>query len=146
VEGVRSLLEPSLAGRGVILAVDLSPDLPHLLIGAQALETVLMNLVLNAADAMPGGGRIRIIAAPVPGTQRVELVVADEGPGIPPDLRDRIFEPFYSTKSAQRGMGLGLALVRSMVERVGGTIRAEGDSAMGGYLHVILPAVPAEVA
>lgn len=144
VEGVRSLLEPSLAGRGVILAVDLSPDLPHLLIGAQALETVLMNLVLNAADAMPGGGHIRVTAAPVPGTQRVELLVADEGPGIPPGLRDRIFEPFFSTKSAQRGMGLGLALVRSMVERVGGTIRAEGDSETGGHLHVVLPAVPVE--
>lgn len=141
---IQGLLEQTLAGRGVTLRCTIPPTVPPIMIGESALETVLINLVTNGADAMPHGGIVTVSARETPGSAVVEVVVADEGDGIPPDLRDRIFEPFFSTKSAHRGMGLGLALCRSIVERVGGTIRAEGTRDTGGRIILQLPSAGTE--
>jgi signal transduction histidine kinase len=90
-------------------------------------EQVMMNLVLNARDALPGGGTIRISVEASP--QQISLQVADNGVGMDAETRQRIFEPFFSTKG-DRGSGLGLAIVFGAVRHAGGSI--EVDSRVGG--------------
>ncbi len=107
---------------------------------ARQLAIVLGNLVGNAAEAMPGGGRLVVRAVAREG--RVELTVTDSGPGIDHDFLYRVFEPFYTTKT--RGMGLGLAMCRAIVENHGGEIRAERHSGSGARLTILLPGVGAE--
>jgi signal transduction histidine kinase len=104
---------------------------------ARQLAIVLGNLVGNAAEAMPHGGRLVVQAVAREG--RVELTVSDSGPGIDHDFLYRIFEPFYTTKT--RGMGLGLAMCRAIVENHGGEIRAERHGGPGARLTVSLPGV-----
>lgn len=101
------------------------------------LRQVLFNLLNNALEALREGGVIEVRVRPVRGM--VEITVADDGPGIPPQDRERVFVPFYSTKAS--GTGLGLALARKFVEEAGGTIRCE-DSPMrrGCCFRILLPA------
>jgi two-component system cell cycle sensor histidine kinase/response regulator CckA len=115
------------------------------------LERVLLNLVLNARDAMPAGGRIRVsvsgqAALHDPGTPRLyaRIEVRDEGRGIPPDQVERIFEPFYTTKPAGQGTGLGLAVVKQVVDRAGGFVRVESTPGKGTAVQVFLPRVTAD--
>jgi len=105
------------------------------------LEQVLMNLLVNARDAMPGGGRITISTRDEGG--RVVLEVTDEGCGIAPSVRDRIFEPYVTTKSSlEGGTGLGLATAWGIVENHGGTIVALDAEPRGTTMRVSLPAAP----
>ena len=104
-----------------------------------ALRDTFMNLVLNAVDAMPNGGDIRLRAQRVGG--RVLVTVADSGVGMPPEVRDRIFEPFYSTKG-ERGTGLGLAMVFGIVRRHGGQISVESHQGSGTTFLLNFPAAP----
>jgi signal transduction histidine kinase len=108
------------------------------------LERALVNLVLNARDAMPGGGTIRIAVGPAGepgGPVAVRLEISDSGPGIDPALRDRIFEPFVSTKRAGSGNGLGLAVVKQVVDRAGGTIAVNSEPGRGTTFRIDLPRV-----
>lgn len=117
------------------------------------LDQVLLNLVLNARDAMPEGGEIRIttretfVSAPrsvvlgevlQPGAY-AELTVTDSGIGILPDLRDRIFEPFFTTKPVGHGTGLGLAMVHGIVRQSGGFIEVESAPGKGTTMRLLLP-------
>ena len=113
------------------------------------LQQVLMNLCLNARDAMPDGGRLRVWAETVadPGDSTapwVRLAVADDGCGIPDEVKSRIFEPFFSTK--ERGTGLGLAVVRQIVEGGGGRVEVQSEPGRGSRFEVWLPTQPAAVA
>jgi len=117
------------------------------------LQQVLLNLVLNARDAMPEGGRLRIGLAPVVdeegeiGVGWVRLQVQDTGVGIPDALRDRVFEPFFTTKPRDRGTGLGLAVVAAVVEDHRGRIRVDSEPGGGTRFTIELQGlgpVPAE--
>ncbi|HRP23373.1 MAG TPA: PAS domain-containing protein [Thauera sp.] len=117
------------------------------------LEQVLMNLCINARDAVEGRGRIRIgVEAAPPGEAvcascrasmvtdgQVALVVADDGPGIPPDTLERMFEPFFSTKPVGKGSGMGLATVHGIVHEHGGHILIDTAAAAGTRFRVLLP-------
>jgi two-component system cell cycle sensor histidine kinase/response regulator CckA len=128
----------------------LPPEVPkRVLVDVTQLHQVLMNLVVNAVQAMPSGGRVQISAAEVKlddanvGQEQagayVRFVVEDSGPGVPVELRSRIFEPYYSTKLPEHGSGLGLSVVRGIVEQHQGHIRV-GDGALGGArFEVYLP-------
>ncbi len=110
-------------------------------------EQVLLNLVINAADAMPEGGRLAIQTG-CRAAGSVWFSVADTGCGIPAAIRDKVCEPFFTTKPSGRGTGLGLAVVRDIVERFGGRIRFESEEGRGTEVVVDLPragsgAVPA---
>jgi signal transduction histidine kinase len=134
----------------VLAARELPPDMTVELEGvescppvrgdARQLAIVLGNLVGNAVEAMAGGGRLVVQA--VAREARVELTVADNGPGIDDEFLHRVFEPFYTTKT--RGMGLGLAMCRAIVENHGGAIRAERHDGAGARLTISLPGVTAE--
>ncbi len=114
---------------------------------AGQLEQVLINLVINARDAMPEGGVITISTADVPGpvaagigAREVAIVVQDSGSGIVPELLERIFDPFFTTKPVGQGSGLGLAVVRGIVEQSGGRITAASTPGAGAHFEVRLPA------
>jgi len=131
----------------------LDADVPCVLVDPLHLEQVLMNLCINARDAMQGKGRIRltlgeahcdgdICAAchqPVTGSF-VELAVADTGPGIPPAVVERMFEPFYSTKEVGKGSGMGLAMVHGIVHDYGGHIQVRTAAGDGAEVRLWLPA------
>ncbi len=103
------------------------------------MRQVLRNLVQNAVEAMPDGGHVRLAVAPSPtARESVELVVSDTGIGIPPEHRDRIFDPFFTLKA--RGHGLGLALVRKIVTAHGGDISVHGAPEGGTVFRVTVPA------
>ncbi len=104
------------------------------------LEQVVLNLTLNAQDAMSEGGRLTVRTTQVDGAAR--LVVEDSGHGIPDAILDRVFEPFFTTKPASTGTGLGLSVARGIVERAGGEIELEPRAGGGTRATVTLPLMP----
>ena len=121
------------------------------LIDRANLERALLNLVMNAWDAMPNGGAIRIHVAqelvsegdgsPV---AHIRIDVSDSGAGIPADALARIFDPLFTTKPSGKGNGLGLAVVRRVVERAGGFVRVESSVGAGTTFRMYLPRVTGE--
>jgi signal transduction histidine kinase len=103
----------------------------------QRIVQVLLNLLLNAADAAPRG-HVTIRAARA-GEGKVRVEVEDDGPGIAPDVRDKLFEPFVTTKAVGQGTGLGLAVCRGLVEAAGGTIAFEPAGERGARFVIELP-------
>lgn len=131
---------------GIALRVQVQPDL-SVHGDAIQLEQVLLNLLINARQAMLGRGGSLIIRANTLGTGEICLQVADSGPGIPEKLLSRIFEPFFTTKSTARrgetkGTGLGLAICKEIVEGHRGRIEVESEVGKGTTFSVYLPAVP----
>ena len=135
---------------GVPVRVNLEPALPPVRGSADRLTQVLLNLLLNAVDAVreaePGGGKGEVAKCVVWGvhasrapTEGVELVVEDDGPGIPEAVRDSIFEPFVTSKATGEGTGLGLAVTHTILERLGGTIDVHDVPGAGARFRVFLP-------
>jgi signal transduction histidine kinase len=106
------------------------------------LELALLNLVTNALDAMPEGGRLAVQIASTPTGMRIEI--RDTGTGIPPELLSKIFDPWVTTKSAGLGVGLGLSITRDVIERLGGTITVTSTPGEGATFVVELPGARAE--
>lgn len=128
--------------RHVEVELRLPSSLPPVLADAHQLGQVLLNLLLNAGDAMRGEGRVVLSAASCSGEWAVELSVADAGPGIAPEHLPRLFEPFFTTKEPGEGTGLGLAISHRIVESLGGALSA-GNGATGGAVFTLrLPAAP----
>jgi len=117
-----------------------APNLPDVTLDADLMERVFTNLALNAYEAMgPGGGKLRVAAAPnSDGKGGVEITFQDTGPGIPPELRDQIFNPFFTTKES--GVGLGLSIVSKIVDDHRGRIRVTSEPGNGACFQVFLPA------
>ena len=105
------------------------------------LHQALLNLAVNARDAMPDGGVLRFVSAlsPAPGARMLELRVSDSGPGIPPEVLPHVFEPFFTTKSGGRGTGLGLASVWGTIRRHGGSIEVRLPESGGTEFIMTLP-------
>jgi signal transduction histidine kinase len=124
VDGAVASLAGPAAARDVTIAFEPPAQLPPVLGDALHLGQVVQEILSNGIEALPAGGRITISADVVgDGTPRVRLDVADDGPGVPRELRERIFQLFMTTKAT--GTGVGLAVARKIVERHGGTIRLE---------------------
>jgi signal transduction histidine kinase len=119
LESVARLLAHRALERSVQIEAATTPDLPGVALSEDGLRQVVLNLALNAIDVTRSGGMVRLRAQPLDGG--VEIVVEDEGPGIEQELRERVFEPFFSTKQERPG-GLGLAICRRIVEEAGGRI------------------------
>lgn len=125
------------------LSVELANENCWLYGDAAQLEQLLLNLCVNARDAMPRGGRLVLSVAPVEGDPaRVLLRVADTGTGMPDDVRERIFEPFFTTKPVGEGTGLGLAMVHAIARRHDGQLRCLSAPGSGSTFEVDLPTCP----
>lgn len=154
VDEVVLLLNKQFLG-GLTLTLELNRDTPLVNAVRGRIEQILLNLLVNAAEAMDGEGRLLIsvreiselvhtgslLLRPRPATSYVELMIKDNGPGIEPAVRDRIFEPFFSTKpqSASSGTGLGLSLVHSLAEQEGLGLSLESDQGKGTTFKVVIP-------
>jgi signal transduction histidine kinase len=130
---------------------EIAPDLWPALADPSQMESAILNLAINARDAMPDGGRLTIIAAnqpqdgenpaadgPPPGDY-VQVTVADTGKGMTPEVRERAFEPFFSTKGEGKGSGLGLSMVYGFVRQSGGFMRLESEPGAGTRVTLLLP-------
>jgi len=123
--------------RNIALENHLPPGLPSIHVDPNQLSQVLMNLLLNAAQAMPQGGRITIAAKQLP-AEKVEIRVEDTGTGIPADVLPHIFEPFFTTKRG-KGTGLGLSITQAYIRNHGGEIDVESIPGQGTTVRVTMP-------
>lgn len=133
----------------ITLLSEVHPDAVWVDAEAAQLEGALLNLALNAQDAMPDGGHLEISARSLHdsrGVAMVEVTVADSGVGMNAETMARVFEPFFSTKPAGRGSGLGLAMVNSFVTQLGGRIEVQSSLGKGSTFVLVLPAADAPVA
>ena len=155
LEGLCEVLQPAL-GPGVRLSIQAPGTLPPLLADKGQLETALVNLAINARDAMPSGGALVISAAEevavehnpaglAPG-RYVRLTVADTGEGMEPAVLSRVLEPFFTTKPAGHGTGLGLPMVKGFAEQSGGAIAIESERGRGTTIRLWLPQADREAA
>jgi len=141
VDGTLALIRPLFAERNVRVERNYAPDLPVTVADPSAIKQVILNLLKNAADALEEtGGTVRISAEASPDGRAVVVAVADDGPGIDPELRERIFEPFVTTKAAGRGTGLGLAICRRIAEAHHGTLEVGAGPSRGAVFTLRLPA------
>ena len=135
-----ALLEGQAVVGGLTLQPDLAPDLPRVMADPARLEQVLMNLIVNAAEAMEGAGRLGVATRHRPEEGLVEISIADTGKGIPPEDKGRLFEPFFSTKPRGQGIGLGLAISHGIIKQHRGSIAVESSPGQGSTFTVRLPA------
>ena len=151
LEGTMAMLR-GLIGEDVALRTEMGDELWNVKIDPSQLEQVLLNLVVNARDAMPMGGSLTIatenrtvnpgpshLGVFVEGGEYVVIRVADTGTGIPKELREKIFEPFYTTKERVHGSGLGLATVHGVVKQNHGHIQLDTQPAQGTTFEILLP-------
>ncbi|ACS40792.1 response regulator [Methylorubrum extorquens] len=146
IEGMSALFGSSLGGH-VSVVRDLEPDMPFALVDPDQLELAVLNLCINARDAMPDGGTVTISTRRAeisddpdlkPGTYAV-VSVADEGTGIPPEILERVCEPFFTTKAVGQGTGLGLAMVFGLAQQAGGRLRITSEVGQGTRIELALP-------
>jgi PAS domain S-box-containing protein len=144
---MRDILQRLVGGQ---IEIAISPDARQSLVRADRgqVEQVILNLVLNARDAMPAGGRLGLVTRDVepsvgeqasPAGRWLQLAVSDTGTGMSPEVQAHIFEPFFSTKQVGQGTGLGLATVHGIVTQTGGRIEVNSDSGEGTTFRVFLP-------
>ena len=126
----------------VRVTLDLPAALPKALADADQVRIVFANLIRNAREAMPEGGALTVEGRPA--DDRVEVAVRDTGVGIAPELLARVTEPLYSTKA--RGLGLGLAIARAILEKNDGSLRVASEVGRGSTFTVLLRAAPPEKA
>jgi PAS domain S-box-containing protein len=144
IESTLRLLHSELITRGVRAEVELANDLPQISGDSVQLQQVLLNLAMNAMDAMSAtepAQRHITVATRHDGNGSVEAVVADRGRGLPSDERDRLFQPFFTTK--QHGLGLGLSICSTIVKSHGGNLRIDNNAGGGAVAVLALPCRPA---
>jgi PAS domain S-box-containing protein len=145
VRGMREILNRSLRG-DIEVVMRFDPDLWFVEVDAGEVELAMLNLCVNARDAMPGGGTITIAARNVEETgergvigEFVKVSVSDTGEGMPPEVLGRVFEPFFTTKEVGKGSGLGLAQVYGLAQQSGGKVAIESQVGVGTTVTVLLP-------
>jgi PAS domain S-box-containing protein len=133
------LLGADLAKHGIRVVCELPPELPAVHAEPDGLQQVLINLLINARDALEGCRDPRITVEVGVQPEGVCLAVRDSGPGIPPERRERIFEPFFTTKPAGKGTGLGLSVSVSILRSFGGTLLYRAPEGAGAEFRILLP-------
>jgi two-component system cell cycle sensor histidine kinase/response regulator CckA len=144
------MLRPSfdaVRGAKTELIIDCQDELPAIWADASRIKTAILEIVRNALEATVGGGHVRIIVRAVPQPpgnhasqpiQWVSLTVTDDGAGIPPEIANKIYQPFFSTKKKQNAAGLGLAVALGFVQQAGGVLRYESEPGKTAF-HMLLP-------
>jgi two-component system NtrC family sensor kinase len=145
LEELIRLSDPWFHARNVKLSTLLSPDLPPVLADPTHLQTLFLNLITNALDAMPQGGILKIKTRHIPESSlpgkggAVEIAIIDTGIGITEESKKKIFEPFYTTKKLGEGTGLGLAICNQIVKEHSGKIEVESEVGKGSMFMVSIP-------
>ena len=129
-EFILDFLNYEAARRGVTILRQLDFHLPLIQVDANLLKQILLNIIMNALQAMEDDGGKLLVETAAAGTGKVCLIIADSGPGIPAEAIDRIFDPYFTTKKPGEGTGLGLFVTKRLVENMGGEI--DVDSGPGG--------------
>jgi PAS domain S-box-containing protein len=151
VTNILKLLQRTL-GEHIELVTSLAPDLAYVLADQGHIEQIMVNLAVNARDAMPGGGRLIIETGNIDVDEAyaathanlstghyAAMKVSDNGPGMPPEVADHAFEPFFTTKPKGEGSGLGLATIYGIVTQAGGNVRIYSEPGIGTTITVLLP-------
>ena len=123
------------------ISTDFDPAAPRVPADADQLQQVFLNLMLNARDAMPDGGALRVSTRYEHERDELAIEIADTGTGIAPEHLPHVFDPFFTTKPAGRGTGLGLAVCHRIVTAHGGRIEISNNDGRGTLVRVILPAL-----
>ncbi|MBM3307200.1 MAG: cache domain-containing protein [Candidatus Eisenbacteria bacterium] len=139
IDEVIGLLEHQTLFHGIKVVKDHSAGIPLVNIDAAQIQEVFMNIIMNAAQAMNGSGRLTTATRLTGNNRAIEVEIRDTGPGIPPEHVDKIFEPFFTTKEVGRGTGLGLSIAYGIVERHHGVIRVESEVGRGTAFFVQIP-------
>jgi two-component system, NtrC family, sensor kinase len=135
-----SICEHLVERGGITLGVEVDPQLPVVQAVAGQLEQVLINLITNAVHAVENGGRV-VVRAQVENAAAIAIEVADSGPGVPETDREKIFEPFFTTKPDGKGTGLGLPIVRNIIDQHHGQISVTRSDLGGAAFRVVIPIV-----
>ncbi|MCA3003885.1 MAG: GAF domain-containing protein, partial [Phycisphaerales bacterium] len=150
LEDCASLLTDRCTAKGIALIVDADPEMPPVAMDAGLMHQALMNLILNAVEAVESqSGTVTVRAvfrpAPTPGAAgEVQIDVIDNGPGIAPEMQQRIFEPFFTTKGL-RGTGLGLAVTRRIIEQHAGRVSLKSALGRGATFTIVIPTEPGQL-
>ena len=139
IESVASFYAAEFSNRGIHFTRSYSPSLPLLSVDGDQFKQVLANILINAADATPSGGRVSLSVEYDQETESVRISVRDTGPGVAEDVLPHIFEPFYSSK--EKGTGLGLYVCREIIHNHGGKIQVVNNSDRGCTVTIILPKI-----
>jgi two-component system NtrC family sensor kinase len=137
IENIILLVRNQTSFRNIVIEKDLDRNLPEILSDTDQIQQVFINIILNAAEAMTKGGTLRIKSGMTKEGEFIDIRFADTGPGIPEEQRERIFDPFYTTK--EHGTGLGLSISYGIIEQHGGTISVESCVNKGTTFVVQLP-------
>src|SRR5262249_44560509 len=149
IRNIRPMIESSLRGN-IVYKEKISPTLWPVKVDLAELELAIVNIAVNARDAMPSGGVFSVSADNVTANKTVDqnrqsadfvtVQFSDSGTGIPPDILSKIFDPFFTTKDVGKGTGLGLSQVYGFAHQAGGTVRAESKVGLGTAITIYLPA------
>ena len=139
VDFILNFLNFEAARRGVIVLRQLDHALPAVHLDANILKQILLNIIMNALQAMEDNGGKLIVETTAAGYDHICFIIADNGPGIPPETVSRIFDRYFTTKKAGEGTGLGLFVTKNLVENMGGEIKVTTRSGGGTTFTVTLP-------
>lgn len=146
LEEALSLLERHVHFQNVRIHRSFDPDVPNQMLDVNLIKSVVSNLAMNAADAMPQGGSLNVTTRYLAEPREVSLSVEDTGIGIPPENLTKIFDPFFTTKDPGKGTGLGMAVTYGIVRRHGGKIQVDSEVGRGTRITVTFPeTIPAGV-
>jgi signal transduction histidine kinase len=137
LRSLQSVLQYSLDEKRIALTMELEPELPPVHLSPDHLKQVILNLVRNAEDAMPDGGQLLVQTART--EKGVALDIIDTGCGIAAECLDHLFDPYFTTKETEKGMGLGLAVSFGIIRRANGNIEVESEVGKGTTFHISLP-------
>jgi two-component system sensor histidine kinase HydH len=139
IDFILNFLNYEAARRGVIVLRQFNYTLPAIRLDANILKQILLNIIMNALQAMENGGGKLLVETVAAGSGNVCFIIADNGPGIPAETIDRIFDRYFTTKKPGEGTGLGLFVTKSLVENMGGNISVTSRSGGGTTFAVTLP-------
>jgi PAS domain S-box-containing protein len=145
LEVLRDVLNAGL-GNTVSLTIDVPDDVWNIVVDPNEFETALVNLVVNARDAMPEGGSVVISGKNMPEKDQVAISVEDTGVGIPEDIAAKVFDPFFTTKAVGKGTGLGLSQVHGFAHQAGGTVGLKSVLGSGTTITMCLPKATTQLA